>query len=695
MNMYEMKRLLNTVSIKWKLLAAFMLVFITPIILHALHVSYVIIVVVGALLVTGIVIYSNRRILRTISNLESIINNLAGRKSADSSSKSQGDELHNVIASLDGMVNSLEHSYAKKKKANEVVPEVKGSKIRQSFHATLSSGKSVRGDIYLMPSRESDIGSFGFNLTRREGLFLLHQSIPEVKRQLTELRDSTILGDSEKGIIDFQLLLVQDKTLIDGIVACLNDDMPLVGAIETTFGAFANRLQRSKNSYIQGRSPDCTDLMLRLLQVLQERIGNDTSSRYLDAQDKIVFTQLIYPSDVIALHKVGIKGIISLEGTPSSHAMILFQSFELPSVSNVDFSGTMPSGADVMIDTSRKQMIINPSVEDIKRLDVDDYSFKGEIIADPVSLKSGQQIWVSATINVAAAAGKAIEAGADGVGLFRSEMSFIGRESIPSEEELYQEYKQIMEAFGSKPIVLRMLDLGGDKLPITQEHQEENPCMGSRSMRLLLKQPTIMRAQLRAMLRAANELTTIIFPMVNGWHELERIQEQIKIIAAELTEEEAPFAHKVEYGLMVEVPAIVERFEDYVDSFKHFNLGTNDLAQYTLAADRNNMDVADYFDPVHPSMLSMIHRVATIAAQRGKEVSLCGEMAANLWLTPLLVGLGIREFSVSANLIAPLKHMLSNLELKTCNELANQALRCRSLDQVRKVISEYNAHHND
>ena len=251
------------------------------------------------------------------------------------------------------------------------------------------------------------------------------------------------------------------------------------------------------------------------------------------------------------------------------------------------------------------------------------------MIREPVTLKSGTDVVVAVTINnIHTEVDQAVKMGADAVGLFRSEVEFIARKDWPTEQELTEQYSHLVQSFAERPVVMRMLDLGGDKLPggLVAVRHEDNPCMGERSMRLLLANPDLFRRQTRAMLRAANEHTSIIFPMVSGWYELEKIRALVESYTGELKAEGATLA-PVRFGLMIEVPSVVERFADYVEHFDTFNLGTNDLTQYALAVDRNNDAVADYYACHHPSLLSMIQRVCLIAAEHGKEVNACGEMA--------------------------------------------------------------------
>jgi phosphotransferase system enzyme I (PtsI) len=237
-----------------------------------------------------------------------------------------------------------------------------------------------------------------------------------------------------------------------------------------------------------------------------------------------------------------------------------------------------------------------------------------------------------------------------------------------------------------------MLDLGGDKLAMFQhdDEREENPCMGNRSMRLLIKRPELFRTQIRAMLRATTKSSCILFPMISGWYELEKVRALVAKCAAELKQEGYTRLDDVKYGIMVEIPGVVERFEDFVTEFQVFNIGSNDLTQYTLAADRNNRQVADYYSYYHPAVLSQIAKVCRLGATHHREVRMCGEMSGELMLLPLLVGLGVRQFSTHYHLIGRVKATLQALESESCRALAEAALRCRTPAQVRAEVMRYN-----
>jgi phosphoenolpyruvate-protein kinase (PTS system EI component) len=293
-------------------------------------------------------------------------------------------------------------------------------------------------------------------------------------------------------------------------------------------------------------------------------------------------------------------------------------------------------------------------------------------------------------LNVAHDVGKAVEYGADGIGLFRSEIAYLGMRKLPSEDELFRSYLGVTEAYPQSSVTFRMLDIGGDKLvglSGSGKSKEENPCMGNRSMRLLNSNLDLFRAQFRAMRRAAHAKTSIIFPMVNGVDELNGIMDRVEEYESELVAEMGELV-PVKYGIMVEVPSIVECFESIVDRFDFFNIGTNDLTQYTLAADRNNQDVSAYYSSFHPAILKMIEKICRLGYGAEKEVCLCGEIASDLSSMPLWVGLGVRQFSVPYRYVPSLKARVASLDLEECRSLAKECLSVSTTKEVKRLVQK-------
>ena len=688
------------INIKWKLFGAFFLAFLTPVVLFLCRMPPEIIVGTG-LVFTGLLAWYSIHLFNTVTELLRLANRLRVRRSEQNPAAAK-DEVTQLIHAFDDFYVGLETSFTTSTLGKTITQTglgesgepalAKAAHGRAVFDAGLASGESIAGEAMMLPRRSEEelMGLSG--LIGKEALSLFRKAVDQVKEQLVRLRDIPELEESEKGIIEFQRLLLVDAALIKGVQACLRDDLTLSESLNTTFVVIVSKLEASKNRYIAARSADCLDLKQRLRETMARSSGAGEDDIYGVVSGKIVLCQQIYPSEVIMLYRAGVAGIVCSQSTASSHAEILMQSFNIPSLANL--SGVpvqVLPGRSVLLDTLHKRLIVDPEDHEIEDLSGQSPIDPSSVIRDRVFLSNEEPIVINATINnVEVEAQRARDAGADGVGLFRSEMSYIGRQDLPDEEELYQEYSVLTNTFKGKRVTMRMLDLGSDKLAAFQAHEyEENPCMGHRSMRLLIRRTDIFRNQLRAMLRAANDDACILFPMISGWHELDKIQSLISRISEELRSEDVEISENVRYGLMVEVPSVVERFDDYVKEFDEFSIGTNDLTQYTLAADRNNKRVAEYYKSYHPSMLSMIRRVCKEGKKYDKTVCLCGEMAADAFLTPLLLGLGVRSLSVPYALIPETKKLVRSLDVVKCQEMADLALSCRSTGEVEAVLADF------
>ena len=686
--------------IGWKLLAAFLLCALVPVSLHVLEVPVWLAGVAGVTVAAGLAWYAYARMFGTLHRLWTIASRVPAQHTENFRPQTPpADELDGLLELFDHLVSEV----AKRKLGDTVEldratlqasgpPPAPAKGLPRVHQATVATGDSVVGPAVALPRRMAEDLLLSARLDGPAAAKLFTAAVAVVRQDLEGLRSAPELKDAQRGIVDFQILLLDDEALNKGVQKCLGDGLSLPEALNNTFAAIVAKLESSGNAYIAARAADCLDLKQRLMDALLRQTHPGVDDLYAECAGKVVCCQQIYPSEVITLCRVGVKGIVAVTGTATSHAVILLQSFNLPALVNIDdLPVHLLAGRQVLLDTETRRLVLDPTPADEQHLRTPTTALSRGAWRAPVKLASGEEVRVLATINnVGVEAARASVSGADGVGLFRSEMGFIGQRELPSEEALTAEYRALTSAFAGRPIVMRMLDLGSDKLAGFQQddEREENPCMGNRSMRLLLRRPTIFRQQLRAMLRAATPETCILFPMISGWHELHRVRDLADKIARELAATEQLDLDRVGYGIMVEVPGIVERFEDYVSEFSTFNLGTNDLTQYALAADRNNKDVAEYYNYLNPAILSMIHKVCRLGDAHERHVCLCGEMATDRAALPLLLGLGVRSFSVAYPQIVRMKERLRTLDLPECEALAAKALLCRSSDEVEALLKQ-------
>jgi phosphoenolpyruvate-protein phosphotransferase len=674
------------ISIKWKLFASFSLSMLMPLCAYGVGASPMMSIICGLVTILLLTWYSYYRILNALSTIRDNLRPLyeVGKEHPGCDIQ---DELTAAMLWSDRLMESVEASVTRfTTNMDKVVTYKKGNSLK--VRGRLSSGDSVVGKVLNhTPLGEAGFSIPHFDVGRNQTLF--YQSIASLKERLRKMRD-LVIHSHAKGIVDFQIYFLDDPNFIQGFLAHNTRGLSLESSLESLFLEFVQRLEKVSNELVRSRVKDLLDLKYQVLQEVMVMVSDEAVKDHI-FQGKVLLVNSLMPSQVLRYHRGGVVGIISREGTPSSHAQILLESLGIPSISDIHLPTDIPDEEPVMLDVIAKKIIFNADEKDQQRIrEAQLHLNQREIVGAEVGLKSGEPILVKANLNMAYDADKALHYGADGIGLFRSEIAYLGMRSLPMEEELFSAYEQITEVFKDRPVTFRMLDIGGDKLVGANVSHEENPCMGNRSMRLLNSNPELFRSQYRAMSRAAHDQTSIIFPMVNGVDELDNIMTKIEAFEAEL-KVEGLAKNKIRYGIMVEVPSIVERFEDIVHRFDIYNIGTNDLTQYTLAADRNNQDVASYYSSFHPAILSMIEKICRLGQAAGKEVCLCGEVASDLSGMPLWLGLGVKQFSVPYRYVPALKKRLRELDMAECKGLATKALGLNSAKKIKEMVVNFSS----
>ena len=588
------------------------------------------------------------------------------------------------------MIDAFIHNQEENKPSDiSDVTLISAQPLRTFYEARYATGKPVSAELWTLPGEASKHLLYNKHLRGEEGKRAFQESIIAVSKRLNQIVTSSSVNKDEKEIIEFQLLVLMDESLISGIQEGLEDGLELTDAVTSTFDIFIDRLKNNPHEYMRARILDFMDLKKRILSIVKN--GVDFQEDFSEAKDKIVLCRTLFPSDLLQLHNAGIKGVVVRECTPTSHTQILLESLDIPSltgVKNVPMHRLDQKAA--LLDPLEKNLQIMPMDFQVENALKNYEESRKSVIKDIIELKDGAKCYVTASINEPEYESvKAKDAGADGVGLFRTEMNFLSYGALPHEEELVKSYRAIIKNFANEPITFRLLDIGSDKVSSIIEliEEEENPCMGNRSMRLLLKEQALFKLQLRAILKSIYKHPdcTIIFPLISSLDEWYKIDAIIKKTIDELKGEKVHIPN-FKKGIMVEVPSLVTRFEDYVDIFDQFNIGTNDLTQYTLAADRNNDMVRDYYKPWHPSMISMFEKLIKLSDQHNKKLILCGQLASDLRCLPLMVGLGLRQFSVSFSKISTLKRAISELNLEDAQDKAKQAIASKSINAIEKLI---------
>jgi phosphotransferase system enzyme I (PtsI) len=515
----------------------------------------------------------------------------------------------------------------------------------------------------------------------QEALVLTRQQILDVQHKVSQA-----LNAQEAGIFDAHLLVLEDPTLIDSVTDLIRSKKINVEAAFQEFTQkYSATLSAIDDAYLRERAADMRDVTLRIMNNL---LGNAQHQTLQGLQEPcIVIADDLAPSEVAVMNRKVVLGFATDVGSKTSHSAIMARSLQVPAVVGLkDASSKIKSGAHVLLDGYNGSVVVNPTDQTLFEY--------GQLVRRQASIEEklraiqtlpaitldGQKITLSANIEQIGDI-EAVQAfGAEGVGLFRTEYLFINRDTLPSEEEQYQSYRKVAAALKPAPVIIRTLDLGGDKfLSHLQIPTEINPFLGWRAIRFCLEEREVFRAQLRAILRASAEGNVrIMYPMISNYSELDQANGLVELYKNELRAENIPFDPNIEVGAMIEIPSAAVAADVLAKRVKFFSLGTNDLIQYALAVDRLNERIAYLYEPTHPAVLRLIKWTAEAAARQGIWCGVCGEMAGDPYMAPLLLGLGVTELSMAPQSLPQVKFLIRRLKMEDARELAQFALQCES-----------------
>lgn len=499
------------------------------------------------------------------------------------------------------------------------------------------------------------------------------------------------LGEEQAAIFEAHLLMLEDPELLAAVQNAIEErSLNAEAALSDAAERYAETLEALDDEYLRARAADVRDVAGRVLRIL---LGREAATGP-DAPAVVVARDLT-PSDTILMDKSHVLGFCTAEGGPTAHTAILARTMGLPAVVGAGAGVlSVAPGATVVLDGTTGCLVVEPDEATLAsyrqsqaaadQLRAQSLSRAGE----PAVTRDGRRVEVVANIGSVDEARAALDAGAEGVGLLRTEFLYLGRASLPGEEEQYRAYRAILEAMGSRPVILRTLDIGGDKeLPYLELAPEPNPFLGVRAIRLSLARPDLLHQQLRAALRAApGHNLKIMFPMVATVAEVRAARQALGSARDELQAEGQPLPERVEVGIMVETPAAAVMADRLAREVDFFSIGTNDLSQYTFAADRTNARVAALADALQPAVLRLVARVIAAAHAHGKWVGLCGELAGEPLAIPILLGLGLDEFSMNPPAILLAKELIRSLTAEEAQDLANAALDLDDAAEVRALV---------
>jgi multiphosphoryl transfer protein len=502
------------------------------------------------------------------------------------------------------------------------------------------------------------------------------------------------LGEDHAAIFDAHLLFLEDEALVGPARrAILEEGRNAAQAWDSATQEVAASYRALDDEYMRLRADDLTGVARRVVAHLS---GQGSARPSLDGAGIVIAADL-FPADAAALDSALAKGIATAYGGPTSHAAILARSLGIPAAMGLGEAVlAVPEGVQVILDGEEGVLCVDPSA-DLAR----EYARRRDGLlqaeraaraaaAEPAVTRDGHRIEVVANIGSPNDVPKAVAAGAEGVGLLRTEFLFMDRESLPDEEEQYGAYRGIAEALAGRPLIIRTLDVGADKpLGYLPQGPEANPFLGVRGIRLALARPDVLVTQLRAVLRvAAEHPVKVMFPMVTTLGEFRAATELLEEARRGLAAGRHRVPPRIEVGVMVEVPAVALMADRFAPHADFFSIGTNDLSQYTMAADRGNERVAGLADPLHPGVLQLIRRVARAAEQHGKWAGVCGEMAADPVAVPFLIGLGITELSVSSPSVPAVKELIRRLDRSVTRALSEKAMGLSSAADVRALPAD-------
>lgn len=522
-------------------------------------------------------------------------------------------------------------------------------------------------------------------------------AVSESKSELQAIREHAMkaLGADKAAIFDAHLLVLEDPELLIPVQDKIRDDQVNAEyALKEVADMFVTMFEQMDNEYMRERAADIRDVTKRILaHLLKVEIPNPS----MISEEVIVIAEDLTPSDTAQLNRQYVKGFATNVGGRTSHSAIMARSLEIPAVVGTKTAiQDIQNGDLVIVDGNSGDVYVNPTPEI-----VDEYKQKQEqferqkaewakLVNEKSVSKDGHTVELVANIGTPNDLDGVIRNGGEGVGLYRTEFLYMGRDELPSEEVQFEAYKAVLEGLKGKPVVVRTLDIGGDKkLPYLPLPEEMNPFLGFRAIRLCLDRQDIFRTQLRALLRAsAYGNLKIMFPMISNLDEFRKAKAILLEEKEKLIQEGVQVADHIEVGIMVEIPSTAVMADLFAKEVDFFSVGTNDLIQYTMAADRMNEHISYLYQPYNPAILRLVKRVIDAAHKEGKWAGMCGEMAGDEIAIPILLGLGLDEFSMSASSILRARSQIRNLNKADMEKLAEDVLNFTTNEEVKEHVKK-------
>ena len=525
----------------------------------------------------------------------------------------------------------------------------------------------------------------------------LHDAIEKTKIQLRAIKEEATkkLGTEQAQIFEAHLMVLEDPELLSQIKDKVNNEKINVEyATKDVIDNFVSLFESMDDEYMRERAADIKDVGIRILKNL---LGIEIVNLALLSDEIILVAHDLTPSDTATMNRDKVLGFITDIGGRTSHTAIMARSLEVPAVVGLkNITSTINDGDTIVFDGEDGVVHVNPTENvlslfqqkkkdyEVTRRDLE--ALKGM----PTVSKDGRVVELAANIGTPKDIKGVIENSGEGIGLYRTEFLYMNRNSMPTEEEQFQAYKEVLEGMEGKPVIIRTLDIGGDKeLPYLNLPKEMNPFLGYRAIRICLDQTEIFKVQLRALLRASvYGNLKIMYPMISSVEEVRDANKILEEVKNELDREYISYSKSIEVGIMVEIPAAAVIGDLLIKEVDFFSIGTNDLIQYTKAVDRMNEKISYLYDPFNPAILRMIKMIIDYAHEGGKWVGMCGEMAGDKNLIPILLGLGLDEFSMSAVSILPARKIISEISYSDMKKIAEVTLTLPTSEEIKEYIKD-------
>ena len=525
---------------------------------------------------------------------------------------------------------------------------------------------------------------------------LFEEALIKTRHEILELQKkiSAEMGQSEAEIFDAHLLVLEDRMLIEDVISQMKSEKLNAAYIfQNVLKKYVQVFLKIEDEYLKERVSDINDVGRRILRNL---LGK-SAKRFEDLQEKVILVAHdLSPSDTAAMHKKNILAFVTDVGGKTSHTAIMAKSMEIPAVVGLEKGIlSIKTGDTLIVNGSTGLVLVNPDQEALDNYHKEETAFKDItrrfiLLKDqPAVTLDNRLVQLAANIELPDEIPSILEHGAEGIGLYRTEFFYMNRTDIPSEEEHYQAYKFVAQAVKDNPVIIRTLDLGGDKfLSHLEIPRDMSPFLGWRAIRFCLARPDIFKIQLRAILRASvHGNLKLMYPMISGIEELRKANILLEECKKELKEKGLAFNDSMEVGAMIEVPSAAMTADIIAKEADFFSIGTNDLIQYSIAVDRSNEKVAYLYEPAHPGVLRLIKNIIDVGHRAGIWVGMCGEMAGDPLFTLILLGLGLDEFSMPSIMVPEIKHIIRSVNMAQAKQIAEEAVSLPTAAEVESFVN--------